>query len=336
MSVKIGSEAIKSLYVGEQKIVRAYVGENLVFSEKRGPSVDNLKWNLASMSKTANWEGIVRGSDKFVIGIRTSGKAGAYSLDGVTWSDTSYSTSGNYSVFAYGNNRYIAYMANGTKGVYSADGVSFTGFTPNVVNTVFGLAYGKGVFVLVFYSGSSNAIYYSSDGITWKTAKLPASGNNGYKYNVHFLNDRFFAIGRKVLLYSMDGITWYSCDGALGLGNAHAMAFNGEIYVAADSAGNTIYSRDGIAWMSGNAIASPENAASWKYMAYGAGIFVLLGDTSNYAACSTDGLTWKTVRLPEGASTCRGLAYGAGRFVAPIYNSDKILYSDLLEDVSSG
>lgn len=92
-----------------------------------------------------------------------------------------------------------------------------------------------------------------------------------------------------------------------------------------------MYSRDGITWTANRAIASPEGTPNWQYLAYGAGVFVLLGKTCNYAMCSTDGLTWNSVKLPEGASTFRGLAYGAGRFVAPIYNSSKILYSDLLE-----
>ena len=328
MGIKIGADVIQALYIGEQKIVKAYAGEELVFGAKK-PDAD-LAWNLASMPQTSNWDGIVRGTDKFVAGTTSSVYAGAYSLDGVTWLPTSYSAKGQYTKFAQGNGKYLALSPTASKGIYSPDGISFTGITVNIT-LVYGVAYGNGVFVAVIYSASSNAVYYSSDGTTWKTAKLPASGNNSYKYNVYFLNDRFFAIGNSVLLYSYDGITWYSCSGAPSIGNAYAMAFNGDVYVAVGATGQNMYSRDGVTWTANRSITSPEGTPNWRYLAYGAGMFVLLGQTCNYAMCSTDGLTWNSVKLPEGASTFRGLAYGAGRFVAPIYNSNKILYSNLLE-----
>jgi hypothetical protein len=66
----------------------------------------------------------------------------------------------------------------------------------------------------------------------------------------------------------------------------------------------------------GTAVAGTmSSSASWRELAFGAGVFVALSQTSTVAATSTDGITWTARTLPT-ASYWMDIVYGGGIFFA--------------------
>jgi hypothetical protein len=82
-------------------------------------------------------------------------------------------------------------------------------------------------------------------------------------------------------------------------------------YDAATSIGAIMSSADGKFW---TARTSPGSAARWYSVAYGAGLFVAVGEAGAVAS-SPDGVTW-TVRTPSANNDWRCICFGGGLFVA--------------------
>lgn len=76
-----------------------------------------------------------------------------------------------------------------------------------------------------------------------------------------------------------------------------------------------IVSGNGVNWRAGTTILSRYN------IAYGNGKFVAVGEGSNLAYISTDGINWTTSTLPSGSTSMAyyGIAYGNGLFVVGGY-----------------
>lgn len=104
------------------------------------------------------------------------------------------------------------------------------------------IAYGAGVYVAV---GSSGAISYSYDAVTW--IPVPSfTDNNNFGF-VKYLNGRFIAAAASFISTSLDGINWTTSY--IGAGNQKSSAAYGNgTYVVIDNSGTIYYSSDAITW----------------------------------------------------------------------------------------
>ena len=226
----------------------------------------------------------------------------------------------NIQAIGYGNNMFVGvinspvtdydtlYSQDGTSWLVGTTGLSFVG-----VKTI---AYGASTFVMVTDSFSdANQIAYSDDGILWTefTIPPPISGFRGF--DIAYGNNTFVIVGQDGFLdyniiYSTDkGRTWTRV--ATAGDQITAVAFNGELFVAADEDGNTFTSSDGITWTThSGAITSND----WCGMEYGNGVFVIITDNSvsQIVGYSSDGQTWAYTSV---GLAITHIAYGNGKFI---------------------
>jgi hypothetical protein len=149
------------------------------------------------------------------------------------------------------------------------------------------------------------------------------------QYLVSYVGNTFLADGGK---WSVDGTNWYAGTGMItGNSTARAAFGNGTYVTVARSSGSvnaSFYtSSDGKNWTIRTVAVGAINRASARGVAFGAGRFVAMMNTSASATGnvlprhSVDGITWNASAAPTGLvantlSDIAGLAYGAGLFVA--------------------
>ena len=186
---------------------------------------------------------------------------------------------------------------------------------------------------------------YSSDGTTWTIAQLPSSGN--WKClaagDNHFVSIRY---GSSIGAYTVNGIDWnnfslpYSREwnsvvyGKPNNGNGNG---TGVFLAVAGNADSGAYSTDGgLTW---SATTLPDIGDStfneWVDVAYGAGKFVAVANSGNFAAVGeynslTDTWTWNAEIMDVIADSTtkdwRSITYGNNRFVA-VSGTGEVAYS---------
>ena len=169
-------------------------------------SVDKgVTWKTTT-SNIEKMESIAYGNGKFVT---IASGCIAYSEDGISWSDATFSNSGNsgFADIAYGNGKFV--IISKSYIYYSSDGINWTykfnSLFSNAYSTNTRICFGNDKFVAMNNYGS----YYSEDGITWYNKDLPISFT---PTDVIYAEGRFIAIqeGSANMLFSEDGINWYT------------------------------------------------------------------------------------------------------------------------------
>lgn len=292
-----------------------------------GKSTNGVNWTTGTLATSKNFYKVVYGNGKFV----TFAQSGwpYTSVDGSTWTsnsnETLYTSGGSSLVF--GNGIFIQSESNkiSTDGLYWAsvfDGNKTNGFFTNSI------VYGNNQFVAVGAGTSLCAI--STDSNFWLYPQLPAGGFNSVAYGA----DLYVAIGNYVCATSTNGINWTSRTYPLTntTGNqSYYIRFVGNKFVAVASGTTTGWSRiasstDGLSWSTASPSVAPfravtygnstyvvvgsstcvtsTDAISWTVrtgfniapneIAFGAGIFVAMGNNAANYMTSTDGITWTT------------------------------------------
>ncbi|MFZ6873793.1 hypothetical protein ACO0LF_17175 [Undibacterium sp. Di27W] len=175
-----------------------------------------------------------------------------------------------------------------------------------------GFSYGNGRFVAV---GSDGKIIWSADGKNWKPAANVADFKvYGFGWSA-YVNGKFYAGGSTpdVVYVSSDGNNWQmqkiitDADTTRPIGLTGMQYVNGQ-YIASDSAGSLMYSKDSITWktifkgrhsdnVNGNAIVT---GAGQLMVADIASSFTNDGD---YILYSCDGMNWEKTKVPNGTFT---------------------------------
>lgn len=114
---------------------------------------------------------------------------GAYSTNGVNWTNTASAPANQWKYITYGGNKFIAVAEGGvnSRSAYSTDGANWTlgSGVPN--NSWQGVAYGAGKYVAVANSGTGNRVMTSTNGQSWESlsvsyfnavSNLTATANN--------------------------------------------------------------------------------------------------------------------------------------------------------------
>lgn len=285
--------------------------------------VAGSSWSAISLEDRA-YRSIAYGNGRFVAVI------GGYnqlvtSTDGINWSSVNIPSAQVWADIAYGNGRFIAISTTNNIGITSTDGLNWN--TINLPTIVYSynvreytsITFGNGLFVIAGISIFNSPFgAYSTDGASWTITNLSVWGTPGTNL-IRYINGIFINVqyntNNNFNYYNLsdNGITWTVGS---NLGNASGVsvrdvAFGNSAIVAVGY--NRIFrSVDATNWTLINTI-----SANWNSISYGNGKFVVIGDGTNQALTSSDGITWTVVSLPTN-SFWKDITYGThiNKFVA--------------------
>lgn len=231
-------------------------------------------------------------------------------------SGTGTNNASTWESVAYGNGVYVAVASSGANRVMRSTDGGITWVVSVVTLTPWScVAFGNGLFVVMSSDGFNGSIT-SPDGITWTTqTQLATLSGNAWKFII-FAGGQFVATGDSAstpntsVITSHDGIAWTQRttpvdDDFLGI------AYGNGTYVVLGR-NYCITSPDGIIWTSRTIV-----AASWKSVAFGAGLFVAVTDTGfgAIAMSSPDGIVWAS-RVSASDQVWESVTYFSGLFIA--------------------
>jgi hypothetical protein len=236
-----------------------------------------------SMPAKGVWDAIVYGDGKFVT-VEYGTAIGAYSTDGVTWTQSQLPSAASWNYLAYGNGIFVAFGYNSDKFIHSTDGITWTEGTLPVSGEWHDVKYGNNVFVAI--ANNSDVTLYSYDGISWTPNTMPSSQK---WYSLAYGNGRFVAVTHdKYAARSFDGIVWEQTE--MSFGSWHSVTYgDGKFIAASQYYENIAYSTDGMTWNN----VPCEYSTVYLTIAYGAGKFIATRTVQSTALYySYDGLTW--------------------------------------------
>jgi len=313
-------------------------------------SSDSTNWTQSATATTNTLNGIIFANGQFV----AVGNGGVVetSPDGTNWSLMNSGTTNSLAAVAYANGKYVA--AGGNVVIKSSNGVNWSSAVSGLSGAT-GLAGGSAGFVAVaggHVSGSSNQVFFSSNGSTWTSEALTAPGNSYFGAQlqntiVTYANGAYL-IGsyRYASSASADAFIFRSTDGNFWttnvLGNNYSgtggftynffMPGNGYL-VAAGLANFTPFlqfSSDGINWSQTNDDPASINALyGGNAGTYGNGTYVIVARPSSslpQILTSCDSLTWTNRQQPllpptGPTTTFTSIAFSNGVYVVGSSNS---------------
>jgi hypothetical protein len=257
-------------------------------------SDDGTTWSEGTLpnSLAVDWKRVVSGNNRAVaIGFGTN--ESAYSLDGVTWTQSFMPSNELWSDITFGEGKFVAIAENTNTVAYSTDGATWS--SAAIPDDVIGdstasqwqaITYGKGIFVAI--AGNDRAVATSTNGVTWTRLvnALPAVDAAGY--------------------------------------NFVSLAYGANRFLALENTGETVFSFDGTTWQAATDAPSPDGSTTmkWYSMKYADGVFFAIcdanlqlvggdlnGNNTSFCATTEDGITW-TGRDFTSAFTWRGIAHG--------------------------
>lgn len=216
---------------------------------------------------------------------------------------------------AYGNGRYVVVGDNGYV-TSSTDGITWE--TPKAItgaNRWFSVAFGKGKFVAIDWYAPCN-VMTSTDGINWtkQSNKLPHV-NNRYYDAVRFCNGMFIAVGAAQISTSANGITWTRTWLNSGMYIPRDIAYGNGKYVTGIGGANVLTSSDGITWTMKQHQCLLGNYYIYG-IAFGNGIFVMVGNKGITARSTDGGETWEIPSTFVSKKNWRGIVFSNGKFIA--------------------
>ena len=271
-----------------------------------GWSAPDEGWKQNTLPANTDWKSVTYGDGKYVAVTFYSDK-GAYSTDGVTWTEMSMPAVDGW-IVTYGNGKYVALASGNTKGAYSTNGINWTEMNMPASRSWNGLTYGNGKFVAVAASSDKGA--YSTDGVTWTEMSMPTSRDWA---SVTYGDGKFVAVVVDSLYgaYSADGISWTEMSMPASRIWRRVAYGNGKFVAVGAGSDKGAYSTDGISWTE----MSMPTSRSWIGLTYGDDKFVAVAYNSDKGAYSTDGITWTETTLPASIGW-NDVTYGDGEFVA--------------------
>ena len=274
----------------------------------------------------------VAASGKF-IATATGVNTGAYSDNGVDWSQMTMPTAGNWRVAA-GLNKFVAVKENSNSAAYSLDGISWTAVSLPASRQWVSVAYGGGVFLAI--ASNLNSAAYSTNGTTWTAVSIPTAGDSTFNewIDVAYGKGQFVILANSNnlvanMIYNSETNTWTSDFHIMDVvadssqKDWKSIAYGNNRFVAISTTADIAYSFNGEIWYPGT-MPSPDGSTRmhWNSISYGQGVFLALCDTAgqtigaepttgptNYAVVSYDGLVWEQITLTR-EQTWTAAAFG--------------------------
>jgi hypothetical protein len=162
----------------------------------------------------------------------------------------------------------------------------------------------------------SGQAFVSADAEEWKSYPTPSTG----LYGITQADGMFVAVGAEgSIVTSTNGSDWIARTSGTS-NQLHGIARGKGLFVATGRFGTVLTSPDGLEWT--NAL-SGNSSDYWKGVAYGNGMFVIVGSSpfeSNLSIVSSNGIDWHYVVLNPGTTIpvadLNAIAFGAGQFLA--------------------
>ena len=141
-------------------------------------SADGISnWSIQNPGAIVDIRTVAFGAGRFSwleYSTNSGNRYGAYSTNGVNWTNTASAPANQWKYITYGGNKFIAVAEGGvnSRSAYSTDGANWTlgSSVPN--NSWQGVAYGAGKYVAVANSGTGNRVMTSADGQSWETVSV--------------------------------------------------------------------------------------------------------------------------------------------------------------------
>ena len=277
-----------------------YAIEPRVTFSDPGRSTSTLATNTARQ-----WTSIASNADRYVAVALDTNVAG-YSTDGDSWSNASLPTIALWNKIKYVGGSFVA-LAIGGQAAKSSDGITWSAMTMPYAAEWADVTYGNGVWIAIASGGTKAA--KSTDLTTWTAVTLPEGAD---WVAIEYGKGKFVAVaqsdsaaeGTGTLYSEDDGDTWTASTIPSGMismtyGNNRFVAISGGY----EGATEVSVSFDGINW-----VESTIEAADWREVKYGQGIFVAIGMNHQFAAISINGVEWEYEAI--GNSNWKCLAFG--------------------------
>jgi hypothetical protein len=199
-----------------------------------GVSVDGVNWTFGnSIPEGISWSDVCYGNGLYVaVASATSGGVllhrAATSINGLSWTIRSVTSSLNWRAVCYGDGVYVAVASNvnPTPFMYSINGINWNSASSSVYG-FYSIAYGNGVFVAL--SNDSSAVSLDR-GAHWQSYPL---GGTFANTSIIFGNGRFVIGGDNKVAESTDGQTWTTTDNVYA-GTLERIVFANNNFYAVD------------------------------------------------------------------------------------------------------
>ena len=243
----------------------------------------------SAMNTARQWVSIATDGEKYVA-IALDSNVVAYSTDGSSWTNTTLPSTSLWTKLKYVGDYFVAF-ATGGQAVKSADGITWSAMTMPSTAEWRDVTYGDDVWIAVAAGGTKAA--RTSDLITWEALTLPEGAD---WTAIEYGKGKFVAVaqsdsstGTATVYSSNAGNTWTAGSIPSGMfsltyGNNRFVALSGGYAGATEVS----ISFDGITWIEGTI-----EAADWREVKYGQGLFVAVGLNHANVAISQDGLEWE-------------------------------------------
>jgi len=221
-------------------------------------------------------------------------------------------TSGTVVDVAFGANRFVTVGSTVRSAIndpsLSASWTTATGVSSNNLSLVtFGTVGGSPRFVAYGYTGSTVAVFTSSDGTSWSSQS--ATGISAGMADIAWGNGRFVAVGGKgATAFSTDGISWTAVPSGSD-DDFKAVKYGDGAFMAIGVNGSVYTSSNGSSW-------EPKvrgHLMSYNQIAFGGGMYMAVGDSG--AIISSDSKNW-TKKYAANLRRLNGVTYGDNKFVA--------------------
>ncbi|MBI2513889.1 MAG: immunoglobulin domain-containing protein [Opitutae bacterium] len=266
----------------------AFIGGQFLMSGIRGTllaSNDGLAWTTRQIPAQNNIFKLVTLGDRLLAMGSLNGMF--TSRDAVTWETHPTGINGGLTQLqdmVAGGGRVVAFGTGGVTAV-STDGLNWTPGTlgTGVTDTLFGATYVLNKFYGV--SGSTGKVFSSPDGVTWSSVASGATSLQALAYGA----GRLVAVGENgQIVVSANGTSWTPVSSGT-TAQFLGVNFVNNRFVAVGVGGTILTSPDGLIWTARSAAG---NTSNLQNTAFGAGRYVIAGQSGRVILTSTDAENW--------------------------------------------
>jgi hypothetical protein len=198
-------------------------------------STDGLTWVFNDPGIASYWRDVTYGDGKFVACGLTGTDRIMYSRDGRVWTGVTV-TGYAYNSITYADGKYVAVNTNqGFNDImYSTDATSWTFVSTGISTAWYGVTYGNGLYVACGwdYTGTSQNIVTSPDGITWTGRNITQGFWRGITYGDGIFVTADARLGADAnISTSPDGITWTDTASALPVDQLYSIVYGNGLFV---------------------------------------------------------------------------------------------------------
>ena len=279
--------------------------------------------------KINEWSSITYGDGKFVIVANNGYYCATTTDPSANWDYYNMPRLQNWTSVTYGDGKFVAVAQGSDKGAYSTDGITWTEMSlpsdDKWKAITFGWNYEDPVFIAVADDSSDSATYSvarSNDGIEWEGDTLPFKSNWSNIAHAYFEETKenvFVAISSSSskTVYSPDGgYYWKDTYNQLpsdATFRALAGGGGGKIWAIQYGGNKAVYMSNNRSWTT---ITMP-SSQNWTSIVYGNGKYIALASDSNTLAINPESSEeWKEITASKAPTdTSMPGIYGNGKFV---------------------